>query len=169
MNITMDKHHERLKLSLGKNLDQWGAILGFICALHCILTPLSMVLVQVSGLGVLWTTEGELMLLVLAMLFTIPSFWEAWQRERSHWVLTIFLLAWGIIMTSHLMESSHHYESVFFDSIHSPISPHFVQDESGHEHSIMSVIFASLGGFGLMFAHLLNIKEKQIIKAECRN
>ena len=167
--MTVDKNHERLKLSLGKNLDQWGAILGLICALHCIFTPLSMVLVQISGLGVLWTTGGELMLLVLAMSFTIPSLWEAWQRERSHWVLAIFLLAWGIIIASHLTESSHHYESVFIDSIDSHGSPHLVQDESGHEHSIMSVIFASLGGFGLMFAHLLNIKEKRIIKAECRS
>ena len=69
-------------------------------------------------------------------------------------------------MISHLMESSHHYENLFSGSINSTISPHFVQNKSGHEHSIMSVIFASLGGFGLMFAHLLNIKEKRIIKVE---
>ena len=125
-----------------------------------------MVLVQVTGFGVLWTTEGELMLLVLAMLFTIPSLWEAWHRDGSRWVTTMFLLAWGIIITSHLMESSHNYEIVFFDSMHSHSSPHFIDDGIEHEHSIMSVIFSSLGGFCLMFAHLLSIKEKRIIEVD---
>ena len=144
----MDRHHKHFKLSLKKGIDQWGAILGFVCAVHCMLTPLSMVLVQITGLGSLWTTEGEAALLAVALLFTIPSFWEAWHRDRRSLVLVSFLLAWGVIITSHLLESSHHYDSLLVESAHSVDLSHHEED---HEHSTISVIFASLGGLGLMF------------------
>ena len=160
----MDRHHKYFKLSLKKSIDQWGAILGFLCAVHCMLTPLSMVLVQITGLGSLWTTQGEAALLGVALLFTIPSFWEAWHRDRQSLVLVSFLLALGIIIISHLLESSHHYDSLLVESTHSVDLSHHEED---HEHSMIGVIFASLGGLGLMFAHLLNIKEKREALVEC--
>ena len=93
------------------------------------------------------------------------SFWEAWHRDRQSLVLVSFLLAWGIIIISHLLESSHHYDSLLVvESAHSVDLSHHEED---HEHSMISVIFASLGGLGLMFARLLNIKEKREALVEC--
>ena len=159
--VVKDSHQSELRSK--NDLDRWGAILGFICAIHCALTPLSMVLIPIFGLGALWTTQGEFILLSIAFLLTLPSAWGAWKRDQDLKVILGFVIAWALLTASFMFKEAHGLEDLAAHTTSSTGHSH----EHLHEHSTVSIVFAVLGGLGLMLAHLLNLKARRSAHSKC--
>ena len=142
-------------------LDQWGASLGFLCAIHCALTPLSMLFVPIFGLGTFWTLKGEIFLLSFAFIFMIPSFISAWRRGQSTLILSAFLASWILLGTAFYLKLQEPHDDPIGDQHHHETA------QLVHTHSTQSIILSVLGGLGLMSAHIMNLRRRKEAHQSC--
>ena len=159
-------HSEHRNLfSAEDRLDRWGATMGFLCAIHCIVTPFSLLFAPLFGIGALWTIEGEITILVLALICTLPSLSNAKKRNNSRYIISIFMLSWAILCGSFALK----YVNLddYLQPNHSHSSEHQVSHSSEHSHSPFSIALAVLGGIGLTTAHLVNLRQRRKAHQSC--
>ena len=132
----MSELHTHSMITIRKMLDYIGATLGVICAVHCMITPVAiMVLPSLGlGLGVLWTEEGEEALLIGLLCFACLSGVISVWRSQAWRILIGFLISLMLLFTAHLI---------------------------GHE-SMWSLPISLTGGFGLISCHLWSIRQQQL-------
>lgn len=148
-------------------LDRWGALLGIMCAVHCALTPFSVLLMPIFGLGVMWTSKGEIALLILALLFTVPSLKSAKARRKGKRIIAFFILSWSLLVAATLLKHAEH--SVSMSEKHLSETAVHHDDESAlvHHHEPLSITLAVLGGLGLATAHLFHLRERRKAHKSC--
>ena len=143
--IDQDQHHHQEshhdEVSQKDRLDRLGAILGFLCAIHCAITPLSFLFVPIIGLGSLWSFKGEITLLLFALIFTLPSMFNAYKQKGlipsngmsdGIKVVIVFMLSWSFLGASTVLKSNEHaHNSAFEQKVAHPHQHRTV--DSNHE------------------------------------
>ena len=148
-----------------QNVDRLGALLGSLCAVHCALTPLAIAVLPATGLGSLWTSTGEMSLVLIASLFSAPSILflsrqitQTPQDQHRPLLLTllIFLISWGGLCAG----------MIDFDT-----SAHAMSHDNQHDHQLYDIVLSTLGGIGLAIAHYrcLQIRQRVVChpRKEC--
>lgn len=161
-----------VKHSLGW-VDRFGAVLGTLCAVHCAMTPIAITLLPLTGLGALWTSQGELCLLGLASLLSAPSIWSTvrlMKRSVTHTQdlklsLWIFGLSWIFLILS---LGLHH--DLFGHEVahqHGAHLHHAASHLEHNAHSGLSIILSTMGGIGLAIAHYTSLKARRNEALRC--
>ena len=128
--------HSHSDSRLRKILDYSGASLGFICTIHCLITPLAIGALPIAGLSVLWTEEGESALLLGLLFFAVLSGGIAVWRTRAWKIAGGFVLSLTFLFSAHLMIDHHRDQSI---------------------HLALSL----LGGLGLISCHLWSLRRQR--------
>jgi hypothetical protein len=118
---------------LARWVDSLGMSGAALCAIHCALLPVALVLLPVLGLG-WWNSRGfEFGFVLFATLLASASLWHGYRHHRAYhaflWLVPGLLLLWAGI----LVEGLHH-----------PVVAH--------------AITMSLGGSLVALAHLANMR-----------
>jgi hypothetical protein len=128
-------------------LDYAGAALGLLCAVHCALTPLAVVLAPIAGLGVLWREEGEEALLWgLAALALVSALVAVW-RSREWRVALSFAGALAVMFVGH-------------EVLGHEVLAHEGLAQGGAEGggAVVALGLSIAGGVGVMLTHLWSLR-----------
>ena len=116
---------------------RWVESLGMsgaaLCAIHCALLPVALVLLPVLGLGFLSSPGFEIGFVLFATTLAIASLWHGYRHHRAYhaflWLVPGLVLLWC---------------GVFMPALHEPVVAH--------------AITMSLGGSLVALAHLANMR-----------
>ena len=142
-------------------LDRWGALLGLLCAVHCALTQISVFLAPVFAVGLLWTEQGELVLLGFALLCTLPSMISARRYQNGVKIISLFLLSWFLLIGTKSVEYFAHNKHGVERSALIAQEARLQTQINSHEHDPLNLSLAVLGGLGLAAAHTLNLRARR--------
>jgi len=118
---------------LARWIDSLGMSGAALCAIHCALLPLALVLLPVLGLGVLASPGFEKGFVFFATALATASLWHGYRHHRAYhaflWLVPGLLLLWSGIFVPAL-----------------------------HESALAHAITMSLGGSLVALAHLANMR-----------
>jgi len=86
-----------------KRLDQLGITVSILCAVHCALLPVVMMLLPLIGLGFFANPEIEAGIILLSLMVGLISMSKSWRVHRSFKPAGIILLGFLFIMTGHCL------------------------------------------------------------------
>ena len=147
--------------------DRWGAFIGVLCAVHCALTPISLILAPIFGIGLLWTDRGEFALLGLALLCTAPSMLSARKYQNGVKIISLFVLSWVILIGAKSIEHLAHNERGAEKTALVVQDAELQTENKRHEHDLLNLSLAVLGGLGLAAAHTLNLRARRELHKSC--
>jgi hypothetical protein len=124
---------DRAPHPLARWVDSLGMSGAALCAIHCALLPVALVLLPVLGLG-FWSSPGfEIGFVMFATTLAIASLWHGYRHHRAYhaflWLVPGLVLLWC---------------GVFVPALHEPAVAH--------------AITMSLGGSLVALAHLANMR-----------
>jgi len=116
-------------------IDYAGAGVGLLCAIHCALTPLALILSPIAGFGLLWREEGEELMLLSLIALALISALSAAFKTRDLKVTAGFIASLTLLLVSHELAD---------------------QVEGGG--LSVPLIASVIGGVGVMLCHLWSLK-----------
>lgn len=116
-------------------VDYLGAAIGLLCAVHCALTPLALILSPIAGIGLLWSEAGEELMLWSLVGLALVSGGTAALRSRKLSVAVAFGLSLSLLLLSHEL----------------------AEHSSGHGLG-WPLVSSVLGGVGVTLCHLWSLK-----------
>lgn len=119
--------------SLLRWLDSLGAMGAFLCALHCALLPLALVLLPAAGLGVFNSQAFEEVFSVSATLLAVGSLWHGYRSHRGYH-------AWALVAPGLALI----WLGLLYAPLHHSVLPH--------------ALVMTLGGTLISLAHLVNLR-----------
>lgn len=114
-------------------LDSLGAMGAFLCALHCALLPLALVLLPAAGLGVFNSQRFEEVFSVSATLLAVGSLWHGYRSHRGYH-------AWALVVPGLALI----WLGLLYTPLHHSVLPH--------------ALVMTLGGTLISLAHLVNLR-----------
>jgi hypothetical protein len=129
-----------------KIIDYLGSVLGLLCAIHCMLTPALIALINMTQLAFFWSEEGEHLLFIsIVILATTSAILSVW-KTRSYALFITFMISLAMMYFGHELQD--------------------------HENSSLGLVISVFGGLGLTFSHLRNLRgvwffQKAKIDEEC--
>jgi hypothetical protein len=122
-----------LRWKLARWVDSLGTAGAALCAIHCALLPIALVLLPVLGLGFLSSATFEICFVLFATTLAISSLWHGYTHHRAYhaflWLVPGLVLLWSGISVPAL-----------------------------HENAVAHAITMSLGGSLVALAHLANMR-----------
>jgi hypothetical protein len=122
-----------LRWKIARWVDSLGTAGAALCAIHCALLPIALVLLPVLGLGFLSSPTFEIGFILFATILAIASLWHGFTHHRAYhaflWLLPGLVLLWSGIFVPAL-----------------------------HENAVTHAITMSLGGSLVALAHLANMR-----------
>lgn len=134
--VAARQHPLRLRAAaawLARWADSLGAAGAFLCALHCALLPLALVLLPAAGLGVLASEGFEAGFTVAATLLAVASLWQGFRRHRGYH-------AWALVLPGLALV----WAGLLIEPLHASVLPH--------------ALVMTVGGALIASAHLVNLK-----------
>ena len=122
--------------SLHRWVDSLGTVGAFLCAIHCALLPIALVLLPVVGFGFLASPDFEMGFVLFATTLAVTSIWHGYRRHRAYHAMA--LLIPGLIAL---------WTGILVPALHDVVLAHAVT--------------MSIGGTLVALAHLVNIKLSQ--------
>ncbi len=135
--------------------DRVGAIVGFLCAIHCALVPLLLGVLPALGLGFLAGVELELTLLAVAGVVAAVAVVHALRRGHARGIVAGLVTGFALLVGGVLVEDQHRAHMV----PHTHEAVLSADDGHGHapgEHSLLSTLLSVAGGVLLGVSHVRN-------------
>ena len=129
----MSSQPSPLRWSLHRWVDSLGSVGAVICAVHCALLPVALVLLPMVGLGILASPSFEIGFVIFATALAIASLWNGYLRHRGYHAMAVLLP--GLIAL---------WAGVFIPQI--------------HETLLLHALMMSAGGMLVGAAHLVNLR-----------
>ena len=141
--------------SFHKILDRIGAFLGFLCAIHCMITPLALTILPLAGVQYLWSSEGEFWIIGSLFFFALLSAGFAVWWRRSWEVLWGFLISLSFVLSGYYLNHN-------LSQVHGDTGRHLENhlEHIQHQSSTLGIILSLLGGIGLITFHLRSLRHK---------
>lgn len=138
-----------------KNYDYLGAILSFLCGVHCLITPVLIIYLPIVGetIETTWFHTGMIVFILFAFY---QSIYKHFKIYNSKFILSLGFAGLSLFVVSYISELMHHSG----------------EHDHGHELSNVhgdetSMIYASIAGAILLIsAHILNIRKCRCLKGE---
>jgi len=92
------------ELRVARTADRVGAVVGFLCAIHCALVPILLGLVPAIGLGFLVDETFERVLLIVAAFVAGVAFLHAWRRRHPLSIILGFAGGLALLVLGHGFE-----------------------------------------------------------------
>ncbi len=127
--------------------DRVGALVGFLCALHCALLPFLLGVLPALGLGFLAGVELELTLLAVAGVVAAVAVVHALRRHRRRGVVAGLVAGFACLTAGVLVEDQH--------QAHGTPAAEGSHAHPG-EHSLLSTLLSIAGGLLLAVSHVRN-------------
>ena len=122
-----------LRWKLARGVDSLGMSGAALCAIHCALLPVALVLLPMLSFGVLASPSFEMGFVGFATLLATASLWHGYTHHRAYhaflWLVPGLVLLWS---------------GIFVPALHHPLVPH--------------ALTMSLGGSLVSIAHLANMR-----------
>ena len=101
------------------NLKYIAPIASVVCAIHCVATPLVMVILPIISISLLITETIDWILLLLSLVFNLANLCFGFNKHKSYKALRILGIGTGLLLIAKL---EHHHEKVhthfdFFDGV----------------------------------------------------
>lgn len=119
--------------SFSRWVDSLGSVGAFLCAVHCALLPVALVLLPMVGFGILASPGFEVGFVLFATALAIASLWNGYLRHRAYRAMAI--LAPGLLAL---------WVGVFIPTVHETVLWH--------------ALMMSAGGTLVAAAHLVNLR-----------
>ena len=129
------EHHHEPEAQVRRWVDYLGAGVGLLCALHCALTPLALILSPIAGVGLLWSETGEGLMLWSLVGLALVSGGAAAMKSKRLSVAVGFALSISLVLVSHELAEHKHGDAIGW-----PLA------------------ISVLGGIGVMLCHLWSLK-----------
>lgn len=113
--------------------DKIGAVLGFACAIHCILVPLALGVLPALGLGFLADEGVDHTIVGVATVFAAIAAFIGWRTHHERRIVLAFAGSIGLLFLAH----------------------------AAGEHSLGARMISVAGGLGLAAAHLWNTRRSR--------
>lgn len=144
----VQEHDHALEVSSEASVRRWvdylGASVGFLCAVHCALTPVALILTPISGVGFLWSEEGEHLMLWSLIALALVSGGASAIRSRNLAVTLGFCASLSLLFISHEVM------------------------EGEHDHTLsLGLVLSLLGGVGVTLCHLWSLKLRRGQTCRC--
>lgn len=124
------------RLTLSRWVDSVGSVGAVLCAIHCALLPVALVLLPMLSFGVLASSSFEFGFVLFATALAIASLWHGYRHHRAYHAFLVLIpglaALWGGI------------------SIH-----------SWHDSLVAHAVAMSVGGALVGLAHLVNMRLSQ--------
>lgn len=126
-------------------------ILSGICVVHCLLTPVAILLLP--AFATFFSSTIESVLVLSAVPLSAISFFPTWKKHRNPKLLYIYLGSLFLLVMAHL---SFHY--LFGDLVHTHATDIFHRHDHAHDHShtswagIAEPVLMITGALGLAWA-----------------
>jgi len=125
--------HSSLRWKIARWVDSLGTAGAALCAIHCALLPIALLLLPMLSLGVLASPGFEIGFVLIATILASASLWHGYTHHRAYhaflWLVPGLLLLWS---------------GIFVEALHHPVVAH--------------AITMSLGGSLVSLAHLANMR-----------
>ena len=118
-------------------LDRTGGTLSFLCAIHCVLTPLVLAVIPLGVFGFLAAPAFESVIFITAAAIAAGSACWGWYRHRNSKVVLLFAVSLTVFAGVRL----------FFDHDHAQTHGHLPVHES---------ILLGVGGILMAVSHWVN-------------
>jgi len=119
--------------SLHRWVDSLGSVGAVICAVHCALLPIALVMLPMVGFGILASPGFEVGFVLFATALAVASLWNGYLRHRAYRAMAI--LVPGLIAL---------WSGVFIPMI--------------HDTTVVHALMMSAGGALVGAAHLVNLR-----------
>jgi len=167
--------------------DRVGAVVGFLCALHCALVPLLLGVLPALGLGFLAGLALELALLAVAGVVAAVAVVHAVRRHRGRGVVGGLVVGFALLVAGVLVEDQHLAHAPpdtaptalpggsGSPALHAPTASTPAAGDHDHgpgEHNLVSTLLSIAGGLLLAVSHVRNsrvhVEEGEICEAGSR-
>ena len=119
--------------SLHRWVDSLGSVGAVLCAIHCALLPIALVMLPMLSLGILASAAYEFGFVIFATALAIASLWHGYRHHRAYHAFLVLIpglaALWGGV------------------SIH-----------SWHDSLVAHAVAMSIGGALVGLAHLVNMR-----------
>ena len=123
---------------INNNLDFWGFLASFLCALHCAAVPLILLFGSLGSFAWLANHSVELGFITVSIILAYWSLWSSYKRHHQQKkAVNIVLIGFGFLIVSRLV-------------------PHHIGD-----------ILVVIGGLIVAYAHYVNWQLLQVCKNGC--
>lgn len=125
---------------IDNNLDFWGFLASFLCALHCAAVPLILLFGSLGSFAWLANHTVELGFITLSIILAYWSLWSSYKRHhKQKKAVNIVLVGFGFLIVSRLV-------------------PHNIGD-----------VLVVIGGLIVAYAHYVNWQLLQVCKKGCNH
>jgi len=114
-------------------LDKVGAVLGFACAIHCIVVPLALGVLPALGLGFLADEGVDHTIVAIATACAALAAWLGWRTHHDRRIVLGFAGSVALLFLAHAVG----------------------------EHGLGARLISVLGGLGLAATHLWNTRRSR--------
>lgn len=84
------------------NIDNIGTCLSIFCAIHCLATPLLIIILPLVGLGILVSEPMELIIIGSIIVFACSSLIWGYKYHKKLYALLLLLTGIVVLVISHL-------------------------------------------------------------------
>jgi len=129
------EHHHEPEAQVRRWVDYLGAGVGLLCAVHCALAPMALILSPIAGVGLLWSEAAEGVMLWSLIVLALVSGGAAAIKSKRLTVVLGFAISISLVLVSHELAEHDHGDAIGW-----PLAS------------------SILGGLGVMLCHLWSLK-----------
>lgn len=110
------RYMKKLSLCSPNKLDKVGFIAALLCAVHCSLLPLMVVIFPILGLSLFVTDFMEWAFLAVSLVIGVTSLCFGFKKHKSYKALLVLSIGFTLVVVIRLMhDHTHHNKNFEFD------------------------------------------------------